>query len=89
MLHIPVNVATATQENRMRVLFSVALALVIASTAFDVSHAQPSPGSKPDASAKTSQPARTPKSLECSKLADSKGLHGKERKRFRNKCRKG
>ena len=27
-------------------------------------------------------------SLECSKEADAKGLHGKERKKFRSECRK-
>lgn len=29
------------------------------------------------------------KSQECSKEADAKGLHGKERKHFREKCKKG
>ena len=31
---------------------------------------------------------RTAASLECSKEADAKGLHGKERKKFRAECRK-
>ena len=31
--------------------------------------------------------ARTPESLECSKQADAKGLHGKERKKFRAQCK--
>jgi|GEM_PF-4510275 len=30
---------------------------------------------------------RTAKSIECSKQADAKGLHGKERQTFRNKCK--
>jgi hypothetical protein len=30
---------------------------------------------------------RTPESLECSKQADAKGLHGKERKKFREHCK--
>jgi hypothetical protein len=29
------------------------------------------------------------KSKECSTLADQKGLHGKERKAFRSKCKRG
>ncbi len=33
-------------------------------------------------------PERTAKSLECSKQADAKGLHGKERHKFRSKCKK-
>jgi hypothetical protein len=40
--------------------------------------------------ADTKEPkARSAKSLECSKLADTKGLHGKERQIFRSKCKKG
>ena len=31
--------------------------------------------------------ARSPESLECSKQADAKGLHGKERKKFREHCK--
>jgi psiF repeat len=34
------------------------------------------------------QPARSAASLECSKQADEKGLHGKARKSFRAKCLK-
>jgi len=39
----------------------------------------------------TKKPAapRSAKSIECSKLADAKGLHGKPRKVFRAKCKKG
>ena len=38
---------------------------------------------KPDAAAKAA------KSADCSKQADAKGLHGKERKKFREECKKG
>jgi hypothetical protein len=38
--------------------------------------------------AKEAKP-RTAESLECSKQADAKGLHGKERKKFRSECKKG
>jgi psiF repeat len=31
---------------------------------------------------------RSAASLECSKEADAKGLHGKERKKFRSECKK-
>jgi hypothetical protein len=34
------------------------------------------------------KPARSAASLECSKQADEKGLHGKARKSFRAKCLK-
>ncbi|MFB9263590.1 PsiF family protein [Bradyrhizobium erythrophlei] len=39
------------------------------------------------ASKKEAKP-RTAESLECSKEADAKGLHGKERKKFRSECKK-
>jgi phosphate-selective porin len=37
---------------------------------------------------KKAEKPRTSASLECSKEADAKGLHGKERKKFRSECRK-
>ena len=37
---------------------------------------------------KAPQTARSAASLECSKQADEKGLHGKKRKTFRKKCEK-
>ena len=38
-------------------------------------------------SAFAAEKARTPESIECSKQADAKGLHGKERKTFRAHCK--
>jgi hypothetical protein len=38
--------------------------------------------------AKKAEKPRTAVSLECSKEADAKGLHGKERKKFRSECKK-
>jgi len=43
---------------------------------------------KTEAKAKKAEKPRTPGSLECSKQADEKGLKGKERKKFRNACKK-
>ena len=37
---------------------------------------------------KKTEKQRTAASLECSKEADAKGLHGKERKKFRSECKK-
>ena len=48
------------------------------------------PAAKSDAAApaaKTAKP-RSAESIECSKQADAKGLHGKERKKFRSDCKK-
>jgi hypothetical protein len=48
-----------------------------------VAFAQASAPAPADAAAKAA------KSKECSKEADAKGLHGKARKEFRAKCKKG
>jgi hypothetical protein len=37
---------------------------------------------------KKAEKPRTAGSIECSKEADAKGLHGKERKKFRSECKK-
>ena len=37
---------------------------------------------------KKAEKPRTAASLECSKEADAKGLHGKERKKFRSECKR-
>ena len=52
------------------------------------------PAATPPAAAKaapkatTTTKARSAESIECSKQADAKGLHGKERKMFRMTCMK-
>jgi hypothetical protein len=50
------------------------------------------PAAKTDAPKAEKAPAKAEKphsaaSLECSKEADAKGLHGKERKKFRSECK--
>ena len=47
------------------------------------------PAAKSDTAAAVDKKApkeRSAESLECSKQADAKGLHGKERKKFRSEC---
>ncbi len=58
--------------------------LLLAGSAFAQTPA-PAPSAAPAAKA-TAKP-RTAASLECSTQADAKGLHGKERKKFRSKCK--
>jgi hypothetical protein len=64
--------------------------LLLAGTAF----AQTAPAAKSDTKTETMAPTdkmakpRTAASMECSKEADAKGLHGKERKKFRSDCKK-
>jgi invasion protein IalB len=48
--------------------------------------AAPSASSPPAAAATTAKKPRSAFSMECSKEADAKGLHGKERKKFRKDC---
>jgi len=73
-----------------RVIATVAASLLLAGTAFAQTTA---PAAKPAAPASKMAPAakmekpRTAASLECSKEADAKGLHGKERKKFRSECK--
>jgi len=43
----------------------------------------------PAAAPKVDAAAKAAKSAECSKEADAKSLHGKERKKFREECKKG
>jgi len=56
--------------------------------------AQTTPSANPPAASKTTPTAKPPEkprtveSIECSKQADAKGLHGKERQMFRSKCKK-
>ncbi len=70
---------------------AVAFSLMLASSAFAQSTATPAPAdpAAKTAPAKTSKPKteHTAASLECSKEADAKGLHGKERKKFRSECK--
>ena len=51
--------------------------------------ANPAPAAKVVPKAKTTNTTKThsPESIECSKQADAKGLHGKERKTFRATCK--
>jgi|SRR5579863_5851695 len=48
------------------------------------------PAAKSDTAAPMAKPAKahSPESIECSKEADAKGLHGKERKKFRSECKR-
>jgi hypothetical protein len=51
--------------------------------------ATPAPAEKAAPAEKKAAKPRTAASLECSKEADTKGVHGKERKKFMADCKKG
>jgi hypothetical protein len=57
---------------------AIALGAFVSGSAFALDAA----AAAPDAA------ARTARGAECSKLADAKGLHGKERRKFREECKK-
>ena len=65
---------------------NILAAILISGAAFAQSPTPPAPAS----TKMTAKPpvVRTAASLECSKEADAKGLHGKERKKFRSDCKK-
>jgi hypothetical protein len=72
-----------------RVIATVAASLLLGGTAFaqTMAPAAPAPTSKMAPATKKVQKPHTAASLECSKEADAKGLHGKERKKFRSECK--
>ena len=70
---------------------ALGLGLFASGAAFATDAAAPAATPSPAASAvaKPDKAAMEARSQECSKEADAKGLHGKERKKFREKCKKG
>jgi invasion protein IalB len=64
---------------------ALAASLLLAGPAFAQTAAAPAATAAPAAKA---QKPRSAASIECSKQADAKGLHGKERKKFRSECLK-
>jgi hypothetical protein len=50
---------------------------------------KPAPSATMAAPAPATMDAKAAKSKQCSAQADAKGLHGKERKKFREACKKG
>lgn len=72
-----------------RTAAAVVASLFLAGSAFAQTSTAPA-GSTPAATtpAKKAEKPRSPESLECSKQADEKGLHGKERHKFRSECMK-
>ncbi len=60
---------------------AIAFGVLLSSAAYALDAAAPAATSADAA-------ARAAKSAECSKQADAKGLHGKERKKFREECKK-
>ena len=81
-----------TISSRVAATAFASLLLVGSAFAQTTAPATPAPAATPAAkmapAEKKAEKPRTAASLECSKQADAKGLHGKERKKFRSECRK-
>lgn len=73
-----------------RVAATAFASLLLVSSAFaqTTTPAAPAPATKAAPAEKKAQKPRTAASLECSKEADTKGVHGKERKKFMSDCKK-
>lgn len=70
-----------------RVAATAVASLLLMSSAFAQTPA-PAPAATPAPAAKKAEKPRTAASLECSKEADTKGIHGKERHKFMSQCKK-
>jgi invasion protein IalB len=75
-----------------RVAAAIGASFLLFGTPVFAQTATPAPAAKSDTAApapaaKTTKP-HSAESIECSKEADAKGLHGKERKKFRSECKK-
>ncbi|QOG16332.1 MULTISPECIES: PsiF family protein [Bradyrhizobium] len=64
----------------------VALASLLASGTAFAQTAAPAAKAEATTTDKKAPKEHSAESLECSKQADAKGLHGKERKKFRSEC---
>jgi psiF repeat len=80
-----------------RVAAAIGASFLLFATPVFAQTTTPAPAAKSDTAAPAAAPAATDKkpakahsaeSIECSKEADAKGLHGKERKKFRSECKK-
>ena len=70
-----------------RLAATAVVSLFLMSSAFAQTPApSTAPAATPPAATTTAKKPRSAFSMECSKEADAKGLHGKERKKFRKDC---
>ncbi|MGZ3299240.1 MAG: PsiF family protein [Asticcacaulis sp.] len=77
-----------TISSRAAVAAFASLFLISSAFAQTTAPAAPAPAAKMAPAEKKAEKPRTAASLECSKEADTKGVHGKERKKFMSECKK-
>ena len=78
-----------TISSRAAVTAIASLFLISSAFAQTTSPATTAPAAKAAPAQKRAEKPRTAASLECSKEADTKGVHGKERKKFMSECKRG
>lgn len=75
-----------------RAIATIFASAMLADSAFAQATSTPSTTApattKSEPAEKKAEKPRSAASLECSKEADAKGLHGKDRKKFRSECKK-
>ena len=74
-----------TISSRVAATAIASLFLISSTFAQTPAPATPAPAAKTE---KKAEKPRTAASLECSKEADAKSMHGKERKKFMSECKK-
>ncbi len=67
---------------------AIATLFLIGTASAQTTAPAPAPAGKMAPAEKKAEKPRTAASLECSKEADTKGVHGKERKKFMSDCKK-
>ena len=77
-----------TISSRVAATAIASLFLISSAFAQTTAPATPAPATKAAPADKKAEKPRTAASLECSKEADAKGVHGKERKKFMSDCKK-
>jgi hypothetical protein len=90
----PHNGAAYSRDAEGAPMRKILVAALVSAFCASAALAQTTPPAAPAPTAKTTPKAKAPakprsaESIECSKQADAKGLHGKPRKTFRAKCMK-
>ena len=77
-----------TISSRIAATAIASLFLIGSAYAQTAAPAAPAPAAKLAPADKKAEKPRTAASLECSKEADTKGIHGKERHKFMSECKK-
>jgi psiF repeat len=77
-----------TISSRVAATAFASLFLISSAFAQTTAPATPAPATKMAPAEKKAEKPRTAESMQCSKDADAKSLHGKERKKFMSECKK-